>query len=307
MAPHQEQLQALANEIESRKDKVPFRGLSRAKARRSVVLVCIRALWNECRIDEAIDMAAQVSFYFALSCFPFLIVLAALLGWLQGTESWDAFWYWLTHYLPPSAQGTIMTIMMKLSKGFEGFLSFGLLLTLWTASSGFQSLMNALSRVYGVRETRSYARRRALAVLATLMAALFLLIGFALLSAEHLMAAFASRYLFYLATPWKVLRWVITAAMLVFGVDLVNYFFPAKPPPWRWVMPGSVLTVICFFLASESLRLYLTYNHSMSRIYGTLTGFIVIMLWIYLANLCVLLGAQTHAVLLQLNSRRMAA
>ena len=249
-------------------------------------------------------MAAQVSFYFALSCFPFLIVLAALLGWLEGTENWEAFWYWLTNYLPASSQGTIMTIMMKLSKGFEGFLSLGLLLTLWTASSGFQSLINALSRVYGVRETRSYARRRALALLATLVAALFLLMGFALLSVEHLMAVFTAHYSFYLATPWKIVRWVITAAMLVFGVDLVNYFFPAKSPPWRWVMPGSVLTVICFFLASESLRLYVTYNHSMSRIYGTLTGFIVIMLWIYLANLSVLLGAQAHAVLLKLSARR---
>ena len=254
MASHQEQVKAAPGGIEVRKGNTPFRGLSRAKARRSVVVVCLRTLWKESRIDDAIDMAAQVSFYFALSCFPFLIVLAALLGGLQGTENWEAFWYWLTNYLPASSQGTIMTIMMKLSRGFEGFLSFGLLLTLWTASSGFQSLINALSRVYGVRETRSYAHRRALAVFATLVAALFVLIGFALLSVEHLMAVFAAHYSFYLATPWRIVRWIITAAMLIFGVDLVNYFFPAKPPPWRWVMPGSVLTVVCFFLASESFR-----------------------------------------------------
>jgi membrane protein len=300
MAPHQEQVEAAANRTEGRKKGS---GLSRGQTGRSVMVLCTRTVWKECRIEEAIDMAAQVSFYFALSCFPFLIVLAALLGWLQGTENWEGFWYWLANYLPASSQGTIMTIMTKLSKGFGGFLSLGLLLTLWSASSGFQSLINALSRVYGVHETRSYARRRALAVAATLVAALFLLIGFALLSVEHLMAVFAAHYCFYFATPWKILRWVITGAMLVFGVDLVNYFFPAKPPPWRWVMPGSVLTVLCFLVASESLRLYVTYNHSMSRIYGTLTGFIVIMLWIYLANFSVLLGAQIHAVLLQLSSR----
>ena len=54
------------------------------------------------------DMAAQVSFYFALSCFPFLLVLAALLGWVHRSASWDSFWYWLTNYLPTSAQDTVL-------------------------------------------------------------------------------------------------------------------------------------------------------------------------------------------------------
>ena len=44
----------------------------------------------------------------------------------------------------------------------------------------------------------------------------------------------------------------------------------------------------------------MSYNHAMSRIYGALTGFIVMMLWIYLADLSVLIGAQTDAVVIRL-------
>lgn len=267
---------------------------------RSKLFSFLARIWKECRLVEAVDMAAQVSFYFALSCFPFLLVLAALLGWFHRTSGWSSFWYWLTNYLPPNAQVTIMAIILNLSKGAKGFLSFGLLMTIWSASSGFLSLMDALTHVYGGKETRSYAKRRVIAIVATIFAAAFLVMCFGLLSVGHVMAAFALHYDFYYATPWKFGRWAITLLLLLLCMDLMNYFFPAKRPRWRLFMPGSVLSVLCFVLASTILKFYVNHNQSMSSVYGTLTGFIVIMLWIYLANLSVLLGAQTDAVLLQL-------
>lgn len=269
-----------------------------------MLVTFLKRVWQECRIAEAMDIAAQVSFYFALSCFPFLLVLAALLGWIHRSENWYSFWYWLTTYLPASAQDTVMAIMINLSKGFKGFLSFGLLLTLWSASTGFLSLMDALSHVYRVKETRSYLKRRLQAMFATMLAAGFLLACFGIWNAGHLMVAFIFHYSVYFATQWKVARWLITLAMILIGVDLLNYFLPAKRPPWRWIMPGSALTVSCFIAATAILKLYISHNYVMSRIYGALTGFIAIMLWIYLVDLSVLLGAQTDAVLLQLKSER---
>jgi membrane protein len=279
----------------------------RSRARHNTLVVLVRQVWEECRISEAMDMAAQVSFYFALSCFPFLLVLAALLGWIHRSENWYSFWYWLTTYLPTSAQETVLTIMINLSKGFKGFLSFGLLLTIWSASTGFLSLMDVLSRVYRAKDSRSYLKRRALALVATTLAAGFLLACFGIWNAGNLIVGFIFHYSVYFATQWKIARWALTLAMILIGVDLVNYFLPAKRPGWRWIMPGSAFTVICFVAASAVLKLYVSHNHVMSRIYGALTGFIAIMLWIYLVNLSVLLGAQTDAVLLQMKSERTRA
>jgi membrane protein len=267
-------------------------------------LLFARRVWSEVRIGEAMDMAARVSFYFALSCFPFLLVMAALLGWMHRSSSWASFWYWLTAYLPTSAQDTVLMIMMKLSVGFEGFLGFGLLLTLWSASTGFLSLIEALTEVYGGNETRSYVKRRAIAIVATIVAAMFLLTCFGLWNVGHFVAGFIFQYSFYLRPGSKIVRWAATLLMVLIGVDLINYFLPAKRPPWRWVMPGSAFTVFCFVIASALLKLYVSYNHAMSRIYGALTGFIVMMLWIYLADLSVLIGAQTDAVVIRLKKER---
>jgi membrane protein len=264
----------------------------------------VQKIWREWHLGVAMDMAAKVSFYFALSCFPFLLVIASLLGWIHKTSNWYSFWYWLTNYLPASAQDTVLSVMRELSKGFGGFLSFGLLLTIWSASTGFLSLMEALTDVYGGKEARSYFKRRVIAICATILSAIFLLLCFAVWSAGHLLAAFIFRYHLYIGPESRVLGWIVTLAVVWLGVDLINYFLPAKRKSWRWVSPGTALTVLYFVVASALLNVYARHNADMSRIYGALTGFIVMMLWIYLANLSVLLGAQTDAAVNELKAGR---
>lgn len=255
----------------------------------------LRRLWCGWQVDSAADMAAEVSFYFVLSCFPFLLVLTALLAWVNQASGLKAFSSWLTNYMPASAQEMILSTMAELSKGSGGVLSFGLLLTIWSASSGFMSLMDALTKIYGVKEERSYIKRRGIAIVATLVMALFLLACFGVWSAGHLLAAVFTRNLAMLDTQLKWLRWLVTLAMICIAVDLINYFLPRKHLRWRWVTPGAVLTALCFVIASALLSLYVNHNTNMARIYGALTGFIVMMLWIYLVNLSILLGAQTDA------------
>ena len=104
-------------------------------------------IWKGWQFDPATDMAAEVSFYFVLSCFPFLMVLTALLAWLHETSGWYSFSFWLTNYMPTSARDTVLTTMLELSKGSGQFVSFGLLLTIWSASTGFLSLMDSLSKI----------------------------------------------------------------------------------------------------------------------------------------------------------------
>ncbi len=244
------------------------------------------------------DKAAEVSFYFVLSCFPFLMVMTVLIAWLHRTSGLSSFSYWLTDYMPTSARETVLTAMAQLSKGAAKYFSFGLLLTLWSASTGFLSLMDALTEVYGGKDGRSYAKRRGIAILATLVCAIFLFLCFDIWRIGHVLGGFVFRDVISVDTQWTAIRWLVTLAMISFAVDLINYFLPGKRLPWRWVTPGSILTALCFVIASALLSLYANHNPNISRIYGTLTGFIVMMLWIYLVNLSILLGAQADAAVI---------
>jgi membrane protein len=254
----------------------------------------LHRVWLGWELGTAADMAAEVSFYFVLSIFPFLMVVTALLGLLRSEAGWYSFSFWLTDYMPTSAREMVVTGMYQLSKDSRSFLSFGLLLTIWSASTGFLSLMDALSKIYSTNDKRNYFKRRGIAIVATFVAAVFLLVCFWVWHEGHLVTGWL-----WAGTSvdpqWKIARWLVTLLIISFAVDMINYFLPKKHSRWRWVTPGSLLTALCFVIASAGLSIYVNHNHDMAKIYGTLTGFIVLMLWIYLVNLSILLGAQTDA------------
>lgn len=277
---------------------------------RHAFLGFIRRVTNRCYADASCDASAQVSFYFALSLFPFLLVIAALVGWLPSTDRWIAFAKWLTAYLPLRTQHTMLTIMLDLSQDYRGFLSFGLVLTLWSASTGFVSLMSALSQAYGVRDERRYVKRRLLGMGVTVLAALFLVIWFAIWNAGHLLVAAITtnvNYMVFFSAQWLITRAIATLAVLWIGVDLLTYILPSPPRKWRWITPGRLFTVLCISLTSAGLNFYLSHAGSFSRLYGTLTGFIVVMFWIYIANLSLLVGAEADRVLAESKTAKAGA
>jgi membrane protein len=289
----------------------PPRAADEYRERRGTAfLKLVRAIWKRCVADSCPDLAAQVSFYFVLSAFPFLLVMSGILGWISTTSQWSRFAVWLISYMPARMQRAVLITMLELAKGYGAFLSFGLILTLWSASTGFLSLMDALSVAYGVAERRSYLKRRLIAICATVVAALFVVLCFWIWTAGHSLAGLiSSDYSFVVLFPvqWKIVRWIATLVVICLGVDLMNYFLPCGGQKWRWISAGSAFTVLAFVLASACLNLYMSYNPSISRIYGTLASFIFLMFWIYLATLSLIIGAEADLALQEQAAHRKAA
>lgn len=263
------------------------------------------SIWRRCNCDSCLDLAAQVSFYFVLSAFPFLLVMSGLLGWISTTSKWAAFAVWLTSYMPMRTQHAVLITMLELGKGYGAFLSFGLILTIWSASTGFLSLMDALRVAYGVNEQRSYLKRRLIAMSATIVAAVFVVACFAIWSAGHSLASIISSdysYAVLFPVQWKIARWVATLVVICLGVDLINYFLPGNRQRWRWITAGTAFTVVMFVLASVVLNFYMTHNSAVSRVYGTLAGFIFLMFWIYAGTLSLIVGAETDVALREMHA-----
>jgi membrane protein len=249
--------------------------------------------------DDCSNMAAQMSFYFVLAVFPFFIVLAALVGWLPSTTLWQSFAQWITGYLPAESRRAIFGIILGLSHDYTGFLSFGLLATLWTASSGFLSLMESLSVVYGQRETRSYWRRRGIATCATIVAGAFLMGAFGLLALGHKTAVSFSTWdgaAGRFRAAWITSRWLTSFALLYIAIRLANHLLPNIRRRWRWLTPGTLFAAIALFGASHGFNIYLRYVSNVPKVYGALAGFILLMIWIYVVNLLLLVGAETDRV-----------
>ena len=267
---------------------------SEFKRRRFLELV--KTTWADVQNDNCLDLAAQMSFYFVLSLFPFFLVIAAVVGWLPSTDLWQNVVQWITDYLPRDSRRLVFATILDLTRSHTGFLSFGLLATIWTASSGFVSLMESLSIAYGVRETRSFWKKRIVAVCATAIGAFFLLASFGLLTFGHWAAgaiSFHLRSVLPFQMPWELARWSATLVLMFFGLDLINYFLPNGDRPWRWLTPGTALVGLSFFMASMAFNFYLQHFSNYPKFYGTLAGFIILMVWIYISSVILLIGAET--------------
>ena len=254
--------------------------------------------------DQCTGIAAQVSFFFVLSVFPFFLVIAAIIGSLPLTAVWQPFVQWMFTYFPRLSQTMLFEAILDLSKWHTGIVSFGLVTTIWSASSGFVSLMEALSVAYGAKDTRSYWKKRVIAIVATLGSAIFFISIFGLWTVAHwarstVSTEFKSSDLFQ--TPWRIAWWLFTLFLLCIGIDLIHYFLPDCRRKWRWLSPGTLFVAFSFILASLGLNFYLGHNVMFPRIYGTLAGFIALMLWIYMSTVILLIGAETDTAIAELN------
>jgi membrane protein len=254
--------------------------------------------------DACLDSAAQVSFFFVLSTFPFFLILAAMIGFLPTTRLWEPFVDWIFAYFPRLASSSFFDAVLGLSKWHTGILSFGIITAIWSASSGFVSLMEALSVAYCTKDTRGYWKKRAIAIGTTLGAAVFVLLSFGLWTLGHWAhGTFQGVYhrLAILESPWKIAWWLFTLLLVCVGTDLVNYFLPDCSRPWRWLSPGTLFVCLTFVVASLGLNFYVRHNVSLPKIYGTLAGFIVFMLWVYIDVVILLIGAETDTAMAEIH------
>jgi membrane protein len=256
--------------------------------------------------DQCTGIAAQISFFFVLSLFPFFLVIAAIIGSLPAGTLWQPFVQWMFTYFPRLSQTMLFETILDLDKWRTGIVSFGLVTTIWSASSGFVSLMEALSVAYGGRDNRSYWKKRMIAVVATLGSAVFFISSFGLWTVGHwARGTVATEFgpLDSLHTPWRIAWWLFTLFLLCIGIDLVHYLLPVSPRPWRWLSPGTLFVALSFVLASLGLNFYTGHNVMFPRIYGTLAGFIAFMLWIYISTVILLIGAETDTAIAELNGQ----
>jgi membrane protein len=267
----------------------------------------VRTVWRDVMKDDCLDLAAQMSFYFVTSLFPFLVVIGAVVGWLPSTGLWSEMVQWVTTYLPRGPRHMVFRAILGLQTYHSQFFSYGLAATIWVASSGFVSLMESLSLAYGVKETRGFWKKRIVAVLATAVGAVFAIVSFGLLTFGHEVAVALSPHLQKIlpfAFPWDFARWTATLLLMIFGLDMINYFLPNVRHRWRWLTPGTVFVVLGLIAATSGFGYYVSHFANYPRYYGAMAGFIILVMVIYIASLVLLIGAEIDSVRENVRSRK---
>jgi membrane protein len=251
------------------------------------------------------DSAAALTYYSLMSLFPALLVAVAALG-LFGQESLigNTADYLKTAGAPDDTVNAVTSALQSAQeqKGAAGTaLVLGLGLSLYSASGAFGAVGRALNRVWRVEEGRGLVRRKAGAVLWTLVVLLLVLVTFVLV---FLGGGLASDVLGWFglgetaADAWRIVRWpaALASAMLVYAV--VYYAAPnVDVRRFRWITPGALFGVVTWIIASALFFLYVSNFSSYSATYGAFAGAVILLVWLWLTNVVLLFGAELNAAI----------
>ena len=108
------------------------------------------------------QMAAGLSYYFVMSLFPLLIVFAAAVAYLPVPNLFDQALGLASRFMPHESMGLVKAVLRQVITPHRGkFMSFGIVGTIWAASGGFSSMMEALNVAYDVPESRPFWKNAA--------------------------------------------------------------------------------------------------------------------------------------------------
>lgn len=248
------------------------------------------------------DATAALAFYSLLALFPFLFFVVALAGPLippARIEQVVAAWL---HEAPPAVLQIVLAHVQRVREGARaGLPTFAAAASLWSATSGVVSLTRTLNAAYGVEETRAawkvYARALVVVVLGAVLALGAALLVVAVPAIRSYLPPASARTL-------VELRWPLAALMMMTFWAALYRVLPNVRQSVSRVIPGSVVGVVVWLVASAGLSSYLARFPTFRVTYGALGGIILLLLWIWLSALALMVGAEVNAVLFRVRTQR---
>ena len=258
---------------------------------------------KEFQDDNLMDWAAALTYYAVFALFPGLIVLVALLGVFgQYPDTFNAMLDIVRQVAPASAVDAIATPLESVirEKGTAGTaLGFGLLAAIWSASGYIGAFMRAANIVYEVEEGRPFWKLRPLQIVVTIVMVIMLaLVAVALVVTGPIAEAVGNVIgLGDLAvTIWSIAKWPVLIIVVMGMFAALYYVSPnVKQPHFRWISPGGIFAVLLWIVASVGFGFYVANFSSYDKTYGSLAGPVILLLWLWISNIALLLGAELNA------------
>ena len=261
----------------------------------------LKRTFSEFRADELTDWAAALTYYGILSIFPALIVVVSVLG-LVGRSATDPLLSNLGSFAPGAAHQILANALNGLAKSRGGagiVFVVGLAGALWAASGYVGAFMRAANRIWDVDEGRPIWKTIPLRLVVTLLMLLLLAASAFAVVVTGPLADRVGKLIGIgggAVTAWDIAKWPALILLVAVMLSILYHAAPnVRHPRFRWLTPGAVLAVMLWVVASAAFGLYVAKFGSYNKTYGSLGAIIIFLVWLWLTNVAVLLGAELNA------------
>lgn len=292
-----------ATETGARPDLDPDPPSSPAALSKPSLIAVVKRAAKEFQRDNLTDLAAALTYYAVLSIVPGLIVLVSLLG-LLGPAAADELVNQAQQIAPGSSGDFVRTLITQAQENKQGAglgAIIGLAIALWSASGYVAAFMRASNVVYGIGEGRPIWKTTPIRLGVTLIAVVLLVICTVIVVASGPVAQQIGDFLKLgdtAVTVWSIAKWPVLFVLVSVLLAILFWASPnARQGGIRWVSPGGVIAVLIWLVISVAFAFYIANFSSYDQTYGSLAGVVIFLVWLWLTNIALLLGAEINAEL----------
>jgi len=249
--------------------------------------------------DDVLALASQLAYSLIFSFFPFLIFIISIIGYSDISSS-DILGS-LSYILPKNILELVKTTIVRITDTRDIKLLFSsLILTIWSSSGGFHSVIKGLNKAYNKKENRSVIKIYAISMLCTLGITVIIIITILLLVFGRIMGSFLA---FNLGLSkefnfiWNIFRYLMILFSTICIFAAVYRYTPNIKLKWREVMPGAFFSTLGIVIASMGFAFYVNNFANYSIIYGSIGAAIVLMTWLFILSVVIILGGEINSVL----------
>ncbi|MFI5892075.1 YihY/virulence factor BrkB family protein [Actinoplanes sp. NPDC051513] len=253
--------------------------------------------------DNLSDWSAALTYYGVLSIFPGLLVIVSLLGMLSsnGKQTVEDAVKELTP--SPQLQDLVNTVLSQVKDpGKAGIAAIvGIVVAFWSASGYVAAFMRASNAVYDVPEGRPIWKTLPIRVGVTAVVGLMLVLSTAIVIFTGDLATIVGDKIGLgsaAVSTWNIVKWPVLLMLVSLMFAILYWASPnARTGGFRWVSPGGIFAVLLWVLASAAFAVYLATFANYNKTYGAVGGVIAFLVWMWISNIAILLGAELDAEL----------
>ncbi|GAA4309769.1 YihY/virulence factor BrkB family protein [Mucilaginibacter gynuensis] len=246
------------------------------------------------------NRASSLAYSFMLAVFPAIIFLFTLIAYIPVDGFQKQFLSLVMLILPHDAYMAFRHTIDDIVKNQNGkLLSLGFISALYFATNGISNLMRAFNKSSLILETRTWLKRRWIALLLTVVISFAMLLAIVIMMAGQTVISFLQDHIYSKSHFWVYVialsRWIIVVVIFFVALSILYRYGPAHKQKWKFINPGSVLATFLAVLTSIGFTYYINNFSSYNKVYGSIGTLIVVMLWMYINSLVILIGFELNA------------
>ena len=256
--------------------------------------ISVRSFINKLNRDRIYTFSATSAFFLILSIFPFLILLLGLVQYTPLTE--EFLLERIEDIFPELIYPVIESIVNEIYDNTGGTVVLvSAIGTIWSASKGIMSIIRGINLCFNIDDKRNYFTVRLMSCAYTVIFAIalaFMLIVLVFGATLYNVVIKQLGALYTVIAFFLKHRFIIAIVVLTLLLAVMYTFLPAKRNKFLNMIPGAFVAAAAISGFSALLSLYVKFFPNFSVVYGSLTSFILLMLWIYFIMYIVFLGGE---------------